>query len=77
LPRCKMLIPHARRVWRKLWSVRLAMLAAFFQGAAMFWIAFVDTVPPVWFFAIGVVLTVAVVPARLIKQRDMHDDDEG
>ncbi len=71
------LIPHARRVWRRLWSIRLAMLAAFFQGAAMFWIAFVDTFPPVWFFAIGVLLTVAVVPARLIKQRDMHDDDEG
>jgi hypothetical protein len=53
------------------------MLAAFFQGAAVFWIAFVDTFPPVWFFAIGIFLTVAVVPARLIKQTDMHDDDEG
>ena len=71
------LIPHARRVWRRLWSIRLAMLAAVVQGAAMFWIAFIDSFPPTWFFAIGVLLTVAVVPARLIKQRDMHDDDEG
>lgn len=70
------LIPHARRVWRRLWSVRLAMLAAAVQGAALFWVAFEDTFPPIWFFAIGVFLTVLVVPARLIKQRGT-DDDEG
>ena len=69
------LIPHARRACRRLWSIRLALLAAFFQGAAMFWVAFEDTFPPTWFFAIGVFLTVAVVPARLIRQRDMHDDE--
>jgi hypothetical protein len=71
------LIPHARRVWRRLWSIRLAMLAAGVQGCAMFWVAFEDTFPPVWFFGVGVALTVAVVPARLIKQRRVRDDDEG
>lgn len=68
-----MLIPHARRAWRRLWSIRLAMLAAAVQGCAIFWVAFEDTVPPVWFFAIGVALTVAVVPARLIKQKGAED----
>ena len=43
----------------------------------MFWVAFEDSMPPLWFFAVGVLLTVAVVPARLIRQKDMHDDDEG
>jgi hypothetical protein len=70
------LIPHARRAWRRLWSIRLAMVAAFVQGCAMFWVAFEDSVPPLWFFAIGVMLTVAVVPARLIKQKRVRDDDE-
>lgn len=70
-----MLIPHARRAWRRLWSIRLALLAAAVQGAAMFWVAFEDTMPPIWFFAIGVALTVAVVPAHLIKQRDPDDND--
>lgn len=50
------------------------MLAAAVQGAAMFWVAFEDTFPPIWFFGIGVLLTVAVVPARLIKQRGEDDD---
>jgi hypothetical protein len=68
------LIPHARRAFRRLWSIRLALLASFFQGAAMFWVAFEDSMPPLWFFAVGVALTVAVVPARLIKQRDVDDD---
>jgi peptidoglycan/LPS O-acetylase OafA/YrhL len=71
------LIPHARRACRRLWSIRLALLAAVVQGAALYWTAFEGTMPPLWFFAIGILLTVAVVPARLIRQRDMHDDDEG
>jgi hypothetical protein len=71
------LIPHARTACRRLWSIRLALLAALIQGAAMFWVAFEDSMPPLWFFAVGVALTVAVVPARLIRQKDMHDDDEG
>ena len=71
MPRRKLrLIPHARRAWRRLWSIRLALLAAAVQGAAMFWVAFEDSMPPLWFFAIGVFLTVLVVPARLIKQRE-------
>ena len=70
------LIPHARRVWRRLWSIRLAMLAAAVQGCALFWVAFEGTMPPLWFFAIGVFLTVLVVPARLIKQRGVRNDDD-
>lgn len=71
------LIPHARKAWRRLWSIRLAMLAALVQGAAMFWVAFEDSFPPAWFFGIGVLLTVLVVPARLIKQKGVDDDNEG
>lgn len=71
-----MLIPHARRIWTHLWSVRFAMLAATVQGAAMFWFALEGTMPPTWFFAVGIVLTVAVVPARLLKQKDIPRDPE-
>ena len=67
------LIPHARQAFRRLWSIRVALLAAAIQGSAMFWIAFVDTMPPLWFFGIGVFLTVLVVPARLIKQADVDE----
>ena len=67
------LIPHARRIAHRLWSVRVALLAAFFQGAAMFWIAFEGALPPLWFFGIGVALTIAVVPARLLRQDDVDD----
>ena len=71
MPRRKLrLIPHARLALRRLWSIRLALLAAAVQGAAMFWVAFEDSMPPLWFFGIGVLLTVLVVPARLIKQKE-------
>ena len=39
----------------------------------MFWIAFEGTMPPLWFFGIGVFLTVLVVPVRLIKQADVDE----
>jgi fatty acid desaturase len=67
------LIPHARKAFRRLWSIRVALLAAAIQGAAMFWIAFEGTMPPLWFFGIGVFLTVLVVPVRLIKQADVDE----
>jgi hypothetical protein len=69
------LIPHASRIWKRLWSIRLAMLAAIFQGAAMFWFGLEGTMPPLWFFGIGIVLTVAVIPARLVAQKDLPGDD--
>jgi hypothetical protein len=68
-------IPHAKRIWSSLWSVRLAMLAAVFQGAAVFWFALEGTMPPTWFFGVGIVLTVAVVPARLLAQKELPRDD--
>lgn len=70
------LVPYARRMWLRLWSIRLALLAAAVQGAALFWTAFEGSLPPTWFFLIGVLLTVAVVPARLIQQKGKDDDDE-
>jgi uncharacterized membrane protein len=69
------LIPNARKIWLRLWSVRLAMIAAIVQGAAMFWFALEDTMPPTWFFAIGIVLTVAVVPARLLAQKGVTREE--
>ena len=65
------LIPHAKKIWTQLWSVRLAMLSAVAQGAAMYWFALEGTVPPTWFFGVGIVLTVLVIPARLLAQKDV------
>jgi hypothetical protein len=71
-----MLIPNARKVWSRLWSIRLAMAAAAIQGAALFWFALEGTMPEWWYFGIGIVLTVAVVPARLMSQKDLPGDDD-
>lgn len=70
-----MLIPDARKVWKKLWSVRLAMLAAAVQGASLFWFALEGTMPPVVFLIVGILLTVAVIPARLLAQKDLPRED--
>jgi hypothetical protein len=67
-------IPRASHIWSRLWSVRLAMIAAVFQGAAMFWFGLEGTMPPLWFFGLGIILTVAVVPARLMAQKDLPSD---
>jgi hypothetical protein len=31
--------------------------------------------PPWWFFGIGIVLTVAVIPARLLAQKDLPREE--
>lgn len=66
--RAPRLIPDAGRVWHRLWSVRLSLALAAVQGLYLVWPAFQDHVP-LWLFAGGAMLmSVAVVLARITKQ---------
>lgn len=66
------LIDNARRLFFRLWSVRVAALGIVFWGAVTglwaIWPAFVDWLP-LWFYAVGgVVMSVAIAVARVLKQ---------
>ena len=69
------LIPHWRRVIRRAWSVRLALLSAAASGASACWFVFADRVPPVAFLFGGAGLSVAAVLARVLDQ-GLSDDAE-
>lgn len=64
------LIWNWRRVLRRAWSVRLALLSAAASGASACWFVFADKVPPVAFLFGGAVLSVLAVVARVIDQPD-------
>lgn len=73
------LIPDARDVLRRAWSVRLLALQILFfgaaQGAFAVWPSLSDWVPPHWFLIVGVVLGVVTLAARFVLQPEA--DDEG
>lgn len=62
------LISGWRRVLRRAWSVRLALLSAAISGASACWFVFAELLPPVSFLAIGSALSVAAVLARILDQ---------
>lgn len=62
------LIWNWRAVLLRAWSVRLALLAAVFDGISGVWFILADAVPHGAFFAIGSLLPVAAVVARIIEQ---------
>lgn len=62
------LIPNARRVFWRAWSVRVSFAIAAINGALIGFSAFDDLVPPEWFLAINVIGPVAVVALRLMDQ---------
>lgn len=68
------LIPEWRRVLRRAWSVRLALLSAAASGASACWFVFADKVPPVWFLFVGSVLSVLAIIGRVLDQGISHDD---
>lgn len=67
------LIPDWRRVLRRAWSVRLAMLSAAASGASACWFVFADKVPAVWFLLVGSLLSVLAVVGRVLDQGLDHD----
>lgn len=67
------LIDDWRRVLRKAWSVKLILLAAFFDGLSAVWFVFADGVPHFLFAALGLFFSLAAAVARIIQQPSMRD----
>lgn len=61
------------RILQRAWSVRLMLIGAVLQGAALYWSAFEGTLPPGLFFGLGILLQVAALAARFIDQ-GLRDD---
>lgn len=73
------LIAHAK-FWHQLWSIRLALLGAMFEGAKAGWEHLPDAWKPTlnsteqWIFSgIGIVISMATAGAVLIKQPGLMD----
>ena len=62
------LVPHAKRIFWRAWSVRASLALAIINGFLVGFAAFVDIVPPEWFLAINVIGPVLVVFLRLLDQ---------
>lgn len=69
------LVPDWRRIVRRAWSIRLAILSALFSGAEVIVPIFADTMPRRWFAALSFVAVVGAAFARIIAQPEMHTDD--
>lgn len=62
------LIDDAGRLWHRLWSVRLALLALGFEAIDKGLPYLADVFPPVWFSLITMGVTVGAGIARLVDQ---------
>ena len=66
------LIEHVGSLWHRLWSVRLAVGGAVFWGIVsglyLVWPAFAGTIPLLFYAVGGVVMSIALIIARIMKQ---------
>lgn len=70
------LIPDAKRVMRKAWSVRLGILAAVFSGLEVIVPLFVDALPRNTFAILSFVSVVGAVLARFVAQPKMRNGND-
>lgn len=68
------LVPHAKLIFWRAWSVRASLALAVINGFLVGFAAFVDIVPPEWFLAVNVIGPVLVVFLRLLDQ-GLADDE--
>lgn len=68
-------IPNAKGVLRKAWSVRLGIVAGIFSGAEIIVPLFVDVIPRATFAVLSFVTVMGAVVARFVAQPRMHDGD--
>lgn len=62
------LVANWRAILARAWSVRLIVLGAIVQGAALYWSVFEGALDARLFFAIGIALQVASVASRVVDQ---------
>lgn len=65
------LIPDWKRRWRKLWSIRLALLSATLSGAELAVPYLGGFLPPAMFSMLAVLTAVAAAIARVVAQPDV------
>jgi hypothetical protein len=70
------LIPDWRRVLRKAWCIRFALIAAALGGADLLMQLITPSHPSGRFIVLAVLVNCAGVFARLVPQPKMRDDDE-
>lgn len=73
------LINDFGRVFMKLWSVRLAIVAGVLSGIEVILPLFIDAIPRGAFAIVSFVVTVASIVARAVAQPSIHrkqDDDQ-
>ena len=63
-----MLLPEWKRILRKAWSVRLAIIAAALGGVEMALPLFSDAVPRHVFMSLSILTTVGAALARIVAQ---------
>lgn len=68
------LIPQWKRVLRKAWSVRLALLAAALGGVEIALPLFSNAFPRHVFLGLSILVTVGACVARLVAQPKMSDE---
>lgn len=69
------LVDDWRKVLRRAWSVRFMFLGAALTGLAGVWFALADYTPIWLFIAGGMVVPMMALAARLVSQKDFHDDN--
>lgn len=68
------LIHEWRKIIRKAWSFRLALIAAALGGVEMALPLFSDAVPRNVFLSLSILTTVGAAMARIVAQPKMQDD---
>lgn len=69
------LIPQAKDLWLKFWSVRIALSWGALSGLITIWAAFQD-VMPLWAFALAsVLMNAAIAIARVTHQPGIGDSN--
>jgi uncharacterized membrane protein len=70
------LIPNAKVLWPKLWSVRLAALAAVLSGMEVGLPFLMPDAPSRLFSALAMLIAVAAAGARVVAQTTLPKDAE-
>lgn len=68
------LIPRWRREAKRLWSIRAALFWGLVVALPGFFPVLMDIMNPFAFIAVGSLLTVVSIAARLLKQKELHDE---
>lgn len=67
-------LPEWKRILKRAWSIRIALLLGALNGLYGAFDVFKDLMPPYAFLALNMALSIAVVAGRLTKQKGVSDE---